>query len=89
MDGSALRLAVGGLVGVAALSVVGLVTLGALGRGVEIAASLAGLGGTCLGILGNLVLPSGRGSNGSVPVPGPPVVPFQSSPAADRAGRPG
>ena len=63
MDASSTRLAVGGLVGVTGLCVLGVVAASFAVKGETVIVALTGLAGTCLGILGTLLLPSGR-SNG-------------------------
>lgn len=76
MDGSSTRLAVGGVLGVVAMCVVGMVALSIHGKD---GTALAVLAGTGLGIIGTLLLPpGGRPASNS---PGPVVtVPAQVSP---------
>lgn len=78
MNDASIRLAVAGLVGIAGLCVVGMVAVEVFGHGgANLVAPLCGLAGTSLGILGTLLLPSGRlpGGNGSGPVVTPAATP--------------
>ncbi len=69
MDASSTRLAVGGLVGVTGLCVLGVVAASFAVKGETVIVALTGLAGTCLGILGTLLLPGGRSSGAPVYAP--------------------
>ncbi len=87
MNDSVLRLATGGLVGIGALCIIGMVVTVAFGHdssaALAIAVSLSGAAGTCIGGLVGILVPTGRPPNqlSNVYQPGPNTVSFQPPPA--------
>lgn len=77
MNDSTLRIAVGGLVAVSALCIIGMVASSVFGKSEAVAVSLAGLAGTCVGGLVGILVPTGRIPPNGVHQPGPGVVSFQ------------